>query len=400
MCRQINRQYSLLIAIFVFVIFAFQTAAGQFPIKIPKITKRETPQTEQPKSVDKQNQPTVEKENQTSRLVRPEPTNKPVFLKDSLEIRTRTKETYWKLPNEREYTSWLPQIAFDVFYDNSAQLRYRAEWFNADGSAWFDEMLRYGFLSNDKTVRLQSNYSDALLNSKAIASIGSYGVKVTDTKTGEVIFQGKFKVNKLLHFPGDAKLKNRFDFYVDNDWLLPVGYAGYDFIGSNAPPLAISLWFKDRLNREDFEARVYHNGQVVTSTDDGGNILSTAERLGGCQMFSDKCVYQLWQFRWDKLLVRSGSINDYFMQTHPGVKFTNDNPGEYIVKIFHRGVQVREAKFTIDSKGLIARNAFSDQIYLINKIIIPVKVLGTLDKWNAAATWKADMFYGNPLTNF
>ena len=56
MCRQINRQYSLLIAIFVFVIFAFQTVAGQFPIKIPKITKSETPQTEQPKSVDKQNQ--------------------------------------------------------------------------------------------------------------------------------------------------------------------------------------------------------------------------------------------------------------------------------------------------------------------------------------------------------
>jgi hypothetical protein len=33
------------------------------------------------------------------------------------------------------------------------------------------------------------------------------------------------------------------------------------------------------------------------------------------------------------------------------------------------------------------------------RIVVPVKVLGTLDKWNAA-TWRTDAFYGNPLSGF
>jgi hypothetical protein len=381
-----------------------QIRIGGTTITLPektKVLKHDRPKTEQPRTGQPGNEPLkTTAGGQTTRLVRLEPTSKPIFLKDTIEIKTRTRETYWKLPNEREYTSWLPRVTFDVFYDDSAKLRYRAEWFNADGSAWFDEMLRYGFLSGDKTVQLQSDYPDNLFDSKAVTANGTYSVKITDTKTGELIFQGKFKVNKLLHFPGETKYKNHFVFYVDNDWTLPTGYAGYDFLGSNTSPIAISLWFKDRLTLGDFEARLYRNGQQMTSTDDGGNILSTAERVGDCQRFPDKCMYQLWQFRWDKLRFRNGEVTDYFLQSNPGIKFTNENPGEYTVRIFHRGVQVREAKFTIDAKGLIARNAFSDQIYLTDhKVAVPVKVLGTLDKWNAA-TWKTDMFYGNPLTGF
>ncbi len=34
-----------------------------------------------------------------------------------------------------------------------------------------------------------------------------------------------------------------------------------------------------------------------------------------------------------------------------------------------------------------------------NKVVVPVKVIGTADKWNATA-WKTDGFYGNPLTGF
>ena len=86
-------------------------------------------------------------------------------------------------------------------------------------------------------------------------------------------------------------------------------------------------------------------------------------------------------------------------QQYPNALFTRDKPGEYTVKIFLCGTQVREAKFTIDQRGWIAPNAFSNQIFLTNyKIAVPVKVMGTLDKWNPVAG-KADQFYGNPLTD-
>ena len=396
-------------SIFIFLIAAFfgwQTAPAQFPLKMPKITKTEKPKTAEPKSDEKRpeiqnkNQTATQNKNQSAGLIRQEPTGKPVFLKDTVEIKTLTRDSYWKVPNESDYTSWLPQVAFHIFYDDSVRLRYRAEWFNPDGSPWFDEMLRYGGLGGDKTVRVQSEYSNALMDSKAVIATGTYSVKITDTKTNETVFQGKFKVEKLLHFPGNVKLKNRSDFYVDQDWSLPAGYAGYDFIGSNAPPLAVFLWFKDRLRPEDFEARLYLNGQEITSTDNGGNKQYVTERSGGCQKFFERCIYQLWEFRFDKLRVRNGVITDYFLQTNPGLKFTDEASGEYTVKIFHKGSQVREANFTVNNQGLIAPNAFSEQIFLTNyRVAVPVKMTGALDKWNAPA-WKTDMFYGNPLAGF
>ena len=87
-------------------------------------------------------------------------------------------------------------------------------------------------------------------------------------------------------------------------------------------------------------------------------------------------------------------------QNNPNGYFTKDKPGEYTVKIYYNGEPVRETKFTIDAKGWIARNAFSEQIFLNDhRVVVPVKIVGNMEKWNAA-TWKTDAFYGNPLNGF
>jgi len=60
---------------------------------------------------------------------------------------------------------------------------------------------------------------------------------------------------------------------------------------------------------------------------------------------------------------------------------------------------VRETKFNI-ADGNFADNGLAKQNGIsTDKIILPVKVLGNVDKWNAA-TWKTAGFYGNPLTGF
>jgi len=60
---------------------------------------------------------------------------------------------------------------------------------------------------------------------------------------------------------------------------------------------------------------------------------------------------------------------------------------------------VRETKFSV-ADGSYADNGLAKQNRLsTNKVVVPVKVLGAADKWNAAA-WKTDGFYGNPLTGF
>ena len=68
-------------------------------------------------------------------------------------------------------------------------------------------------------------------------------------------------------------------------------------------------------------------------------------------------------------------------------------PGEYTVKVFYKGEQVRETKFNIDAgdfadNGLVLQNKIST-----DKIFLPVTVMGTADKWNPA---NAKRFCGNP----
>jgi hypothetical protein len=84
---------------------------------------------------------------------------------------------------------------------------------------------------------------------------------------------------------------------------------------------------------------------------------------------------------------------------YPNAKILNKMPGEYTVKVFYQGTQVREASFRIENgnladNGIASQNGFKD-----HKIMIPVKILATTEKWNANA-WKTDAFYGNPLTGF
>ncbi len=383
-------------------------SAAQFTIKIPRI-----PKVEQPKPDAGKVEPTTEvRSDSTSTaptrtagqsgylLRRVAPTGTPRFLIDTVEIRIQSDNRYWKVPNQDYYTSWVAQVRFDIFFDNSTRVRYNAEWFNPDGTPWFTEPLDVGVESADRTVQISSPYSGELFQTKAVVSTGTYSVKVVNTKNSEVVFQGKFKVNKIPLDPGDARRKNQMLFYVDNDWTLPVGYVGFEYSTyfDFDPKPMVFMWFKGDLDAKDFEARLYHGAQEVATTDDGGSIHNDRTFGDGCFMKVELCKYRLWHFDWKNFIVENGAPG--VRQQYPNAVFTRDKPGEYTVKVFHHGTQVREAKFTIDSRGWVAPNSFSNQIFLTNyKIAVPVKVMGTLDKWNSAAA-KTDQFYGNPLTGF
>ena len=57
--------------------------------------------------------------------------------------------------------------------------------------------------------------------------------------------------------------------------------------------------------------------------------------------------------------------------------------GQYVVKVYYNGEQVRETKFSIGNNGTYADNGIAKQNNLTTNKIICRKVMGTLDKWNA-----------------
>lgn len=379
-------------ALSIVVLLAETNANSQFPIKLPQLPKADKTVPDQPKKNDVRST-----SNDQSYLQGPVTSSKAILLRETIEIKPYSKESYWKFPNQGNYTSWVPQINFQSFYDGSSTLRYQVEWTNTDDSPWFSEALRYT-APGQSTAALRSEYSDEIFNTKAVTTSGTYGVKVTDTKSGEVIFQGRFRVNKKPFAPGDASLKNRNVFYVDNDWNLPVGYVGfnYDSPWDYLQPI-VFIWFKGRVNANDFEGRLFYSGQEIASTDGGGWVNISQYRGDDCTKYEQDCRLQLMTFMWNKFMLEN---SNWVRRQKPDSIFTKDRPGQYTVKVFYKAQQVREANFTIDAAGHISPNALSAQIYLENyRIIIPVKIMGSMDK-PLSASWKADMFYANPLAGF
>ena len=380
-----------LLTAFLFV----QTALAQFP-KLPKITipkPQPTTETPPPSSSGSGSGVTVTKDTPRSggNYVEPSAPSKPMFLKETFEVTAKTEARYWKVPNQNDNPSWFPQVEFRLFYEGGVRQRFNAEWFNADGTPWFTEQLD---ISDSRGISVvKSPYQNESPYSKATQAIGTYGFKIVNTKTNETVIQGKYKVKKIAY---DPKIGTNGIFYVDNEWNMPIGYAGlaHDDWNTTTPQPVVLMWFKGDFDSKDFEARLLFNGQEIATTDEGGAINRVQSRGGDCYLYPAVCQYKLWTFSWKKLYTPVEHRGNF----DQGTMFTNDKPGEYTAKIFHKGVQVREVKFSFDKVGAIVPTAYSTGIYPTLSLM-PVKVMGTVEKYTKT-TWANDAFYGNPLPGF
>ncbi|MGB2751647.1 MAG: hypothetical protein WBC19_06280 [Pyrinomonadaceae bacterium] len=327
----------------------------------------------------------------------PTATENPVLLKTTLDIRCDTENRYWKMPTESNYTSWIPQLKFKVRYAGATKLRLMAEYFTPDGKSWFTETLGTN-MSNatEKTVDINSERGSGRFEGKSTIATGLFGVKITDSRDGSVLFQGKFKVGKFKYGPNIPMFKNQNDFFVDQDWNLPIGYVWLNWKDRNAPAPTVSMWIKGEMRLDDLEARLFYNGEQIATTDDMGAAESVQQRYPNSLENKETHRWELFNFEWYKYKYAANAQGrNMFRQA----RFMNDSDGSYAVKVFHKGVQIREASFSV-AGGMIADNGIaSSNNFTDGKTIIPVKIMGDKDKWSSA-TWKADAFYANPLTGF
>ncbi len=321
----------------------------------------------------------------------------PLFLKTTLDVRCDTEARYWKMPGESNYTSWIPQVKFKVRYTGATKLRLVAEYFTPDGKSWFSETLSTNMSNSvEKTIDINSDRGPNRFEGKSTIATGLFGVKISDTRDNSVLFEGKFKVGKFKTGPNIAMFKNQYDFYVDQDWNLPIGYVWLNWKDKNAPPPTVSIWIKGETRLDDLEGRLFYNGEQIATTDDMGAASSVQQRYPNSLENKETHRWELFDFEWYKFkYAATPTGRNMFKQA----RFMNDMDGNYTVKVFHKGVQIREAAFTVTG-GNLADNGFaSGNKFHEAKVIIPVKVMGEKDKWNSA-TWRSDAFYANPLAGF
>ena len=127
--------------------FGSKIVSAQFTIKIPKIRIQKPDKDESRiKDMMTTTTTTIGKTNpQTSdsKLIYTpmRPTNVPVFLKNSIYVQTVAHDEYWKMKGQRDFSSWMPKIRFNQFYNEEKVLNYTVDYSNPDGSPWYSENL-------------------------------------------------------------------------------------------------------------------------------------------------------------------------------------------------------------------------------------------------------------------
>src|SRR2546423_350574 len=107
------KRFSLFsMALLIGLAFCFNPASAQFPkIKIPKpgqIKPTPTPDEDSGTTTTPDVRGSTRSPGGGPYATRFTPTDTPLFLAETLEIRTDTQDYYWKLPKESNYTSWTP----------------------------------------------------------------------------------------------------------------------------------------------------------------------------------------------------------------------------------------------------------------------------------------------------
>jgi hypothetical protein len=307
------------------------------------------------------------------------------------------------MPKESDYTSWVPTVRFDIYYDWNKPVKYLAEYYNPDGSLWFTEQLESGNRAGNRTILFQSDRTDTatMLETKASVATGIYGIKIVNKATNETAFQGKFKVNKFLP-PYSERTPKKFDFFVEHDWLLPMAYVGFHFSAFDDAeniggyPISVSTWLKGNVKDDELEAQLFYKNQQIASTQ---RTHTESERASGFAVVApEPQVWKLWNFEWENFRFDNGGT--FNRDNYPNAHYADKNPGEYTVKVFRGSTQIREFKFTVQPDGRLDGGGFAKQIFLAyHEITVPAKVIGNLEKWNSAA-WKTEAFYGNPVPGF
>ena len=166
--------------------------------------------------------------------------------------------------------------------------------------------------------------------------------------------------------------------------------------------MEFNMWFKKYLgpNNHGMEAQLFYNGkQVGTTADYHSSFQPDEERSSGQgHIYSPELHnWRLWKMTWQNVIIdNNGSYNN---EKRSKSFLVDKNPGDYTLKVFQKGVQIREAKFTVGNDGRIVER-YAKPVYLTyHKMIIPVTVIGTAEKYNPTA-WKTEAFYGNPMTGF
>ena len=327
----------------------------------------------------------------------------PTLLKRTVAISAKRFLRYWPNPKaaEPQYNtwSWTPQVSFEILGPVAGGSQWLFEVNKPDGKPWVSFKLPTQEAANDEAVTIKGpNLDENELEKMAITGTGLFPFKIILKNalagTNDVVFAGKFKVATYAPDQAVPEYKGKQEFYVVQDWRLPVGFVWYDpTLDENVPVISAQMWFRGTHEGEKIEGVLFYKGQQIASAL-GNNADEIATGVG-----DKEGRWGLWTFQFAK--ARGYNNDSSSANSYSGIFFLDKNPGDYEIKVLRQQKLARSATFTVGADGRIVDNGIARQNKLGGiRMVLPVKIIGDQDVKYDPASWKTDMLYGNTLNGF
>jgi hypothetical protein len=400
--------------VLLFVSFlSLQTASAQFPVKI-KIPKPSQPKP-QP-SPTESTQPSPTSDAQPTRPAQPESSvtqpaitrsdGQPTIAKDSIEV------TAYKVPVYKgnfDVWSWVPRIGYRVNGPIASGSQLYVEFNIPSTGPWVRFDCRTDEVQAGRWWETACGGHD-LPEAKSTTYTGpvNFSIKMRNELAGSdaTLFTGKFKVAKIHSNEVGPHAVNRFMYYVDQDWNLPIGYVylnADDVRGWNYPGLNIAFWVRGE--GTNIQPHLFYQGKEV------GKLIWQGEEVGRASCSSDiengtmSDIDDSQRMKWARVVCHFPNVKGWDKTGEkPGMfgplHILSQNPGDYELKVLWQNHLARSLKFTVAPGGTFDNGIASSNKLGSDRVILPVQILGEQDgRWDRTA-WKTDAFYGNPLTGF
>jgi hypothetical protein len=228
---------------------------------------------------------------------------------------------------------------------------------------------------------------------------GSIGFKISmrnelDGTPKTILLSGSFTVENynFNNYPED---KNKFDYYVNQDWRLPVAFLSGNWLERSdggysenmTPRLLVTAWLHGD-SRIKNQAFLYYQGREISPAEgeaDQNALTAEASRHNWVSF-----TYAFRAF-WYKQGDNPTAFSWFNM---------SENPGDYQVKIFVKEQPARVIDFKIGVDGKLVDNGFAGQANFKYSWIFPAKITGFAEGTIDKQAYKTGAFYGNPLPGF
>jgi hypothetical protein len=303
-----------------------------------------------------------------------------------------------KGPEDMGTWSWTPRVKFEVLGPVPAGSAYTFElpWVTVP----LKENGRHDTSYPRGTTELEGGFE--LRRDQGVTTTGSvpFKIRLKNDLTGVdgVVFQGSLDVKKAF-VKDEPKKKNTFEYYVDRDGDLPIGYLwGNDVVDTNNFPLYGGVWLRGDLQGEGRPTfHLIHDGKPVCSPKEGGQAGGFTNEAGAAE------THVAWSFvifAFTECARVSAAQPDFLP---PGAIVLAKNPGDYQVKVLRNGKLSRTLAFTVGADGKIVDAGLASQAHLgVPWVVVPVTIAPDADPGQKLdrEAWKKQALLGNPLPGF